>query len=33
MVEHNNAIPNAVPVEEAMLLLATALEGLSLIHI
>ena len=27
MVEHNNAIPNAVPVEEAMLLLATALEG------
>jgi hypothetical protein len=26
MVE-NNAIPNAVPVEEAMLLLATALEG------
>ena len=27
MVEHNNAIPNAVTVEEAMLLLATALEG------
>ena len=27
MVEHNNAIPNAVSVEEAMLLLATALEG------
>ena len=27
MVEHNNAIPNAVLVEEAMLLLATALEG------
>ena len=27
MVEHNNAIPNAVPAEEAMLLLATALEG------
>ena len=27
MVEHNNAIQNAVPVEEAMLLLATALEG------
>ena len=27
MVEHNNAIPNAVPDEEAMLLLATALEG------
>ena len=27
MVEHNNDIPNAVPIEEAMLLLATALEG------
>ena len=27
MVEHNNAIPNTVTVEEAMLLLATALEG------
>ena len=27
MVEHNNAIPNAVTAEEAMLLLATALEG------
>ena len=27
MVEYNNAIPNVVPVEEAMLLLATALEG------
>ena len=38
MVEHNNDTPNAVPIEEAMLLLATALEGrleesLSLIHI
>ena len=27
MVEHNNDTPNAVPIEEAMLLLATALEG------
>ena len=27
MVEQRNSIPNVVPIEEAMLLLATALEG------